>query len=171
MDIEELREKKLYRSSKMRAYYAIRPTTETPTPFVEFRVFMIHTDKIDEKKLEELFDKVMNDLEFIFISIRIVRETEIENIHSLMQAGMSREEAEAIGSIIRYETVGYEFNREITVEEAIDDFRTTGLPVDEWILNEVYRYVAFYDIDGFISHDYNEAQIREIEARGEIIFV
>jgi hypothetical protein len=125
----------MYRNMKLRMYYSKVNPEKTPLPFAEFRVFVI----TDKKSIipEEFFDEILDKLEFIFQSVRISREQN------------------AI-----YYIEGVERNREIEKDEALEYFLRTGVEVE---LGMPFRQVTFFDKEGKIKKNYNEAMIRDVE--------
>jgi len=139
-----------YRTSLVRMYYAIMPKKATPEPFAEFRVYVITRYKIGSRKAYTKMIRVLNRLEYLFMSLR---------------------EARGKGKIYYvYSIEGSEVNKNIDDDEALIDLAKTGLEKPRY--NEIYRFVKIMKMRaGFekMQVSYNEAMIREI-APPEIAF-
>jgi len=169
--------KYLYRTSLVRMYYATRPKEKTPTPFLEMRAFVITDKPVPDFWLSRL-EKELDWLESF-----VLTGTSSKKFKDEIQAGLIKfinvpkgiweAEVGTITSRMKYTIIGSEFNRKIDLDEAIGpakitpedrvsagNFRSTGLPPEEWNLYEIYRYVAFFKRDGGIKRDYNEREIR-----------
>jgi hypothetical protein len=175
---------KYYRNSKVRMYYAKEvKRTGTPTPFAEFRVFMVTKIPMNLRILNREFDKKLDEMEFIFktfafakakgnLSFIELNETEMSTIRNRPEIQtflLSRgEKAKAAYDYITI--TGKEENVLIDKDEAELTFFTTGLIQKDrrgkWIIGaeygEIYRYFALFDEMGDIDHDYNEFEIRQV---------
>ena len=178
--IEELKGKKLYRSSLVRMYYAEKPKTQTPTPFLETRVFMITTRPINWNVWKPRMEKELDWLEFVFEGLRsqkFVQKKLNEEIKSRpVKKGRFVVPVGRPERYVRYSIVGEEVNRKIDIDEAVGkippergagitkgDFSTTGLPVSEWKFYTLFRYACFFKTNGDIKREYNEREIRILE--------
>jgi len=172
MALPKILPRKVYRTSLVRMYYATRPTSRTPNPFLELRAWII-TDKPVPKTWLNRLERELDWLSFVLkgpASMKFrqklldgtIREVYVER--GLWRIAFSPE--------IKYEIVGSEFNRLIDIDEALGkpgtglrsgNFASTGLPPEEWNFYTVYRYACFFKPNGRIKKEYNEAEIRMME--------
>jgi hypothetical protein len=107
----------------------------TPTPFCEFRVWVITKKRVPY--INELFDEMLNRLEYIFFSVKAARD---KNAVFFIE--------------------GVEDNRIIDNDEAMQYLSKTGIPKPDFSIP--YRQVHFY----FMRKNpkvYNEQDILDIE--------
>lgn len=179
-----------FRNSKVRMYYARdKKRVATPTPFAEFRVFMITQTPMSVITLNNIFDKILNKMEWIFKSFYLARvkqsidyvelgkgdETSIRNSSDMKDFLWARGKKEE--SQNDYITItGREDNVPIDPDEAEETLFTTGLIAKNergvWqnntLYGETYRYFAIFSDMGEIDHDYNERGTRLCEVSRSI---
>jgi len=176
-----------FRNSKVRMYYAKnKKRVATPTPFAEFRVFMITQIPMNKISLNNTFDKTLNKMEWIFKSFYLARikdavdyvelgkgdETSIKNRDDMKDFLYARgKKTEAQNDYITI--TGREENVPIDKDEAEETLFTTGLVArntrGQWenktSYGETYRYFAIFTDMGEIDHDYSEREIRLVEVK------
>jgi hypothetical protein len=117
-----------------RMYYSKVGVKKTPSPFLEFRVFIITKEPIPFP--ERIFKEVLDQMEFIFFSVRYARE---QNTIYYIQ--------------------GREINREIDEDEARLYLARTGV---DGKYGEYYRQAHFF-LPRERERIYNELDIRTTE--------
>lgn len=179
-----LKGKRFYRNSRVRMYYSNTYTeSATPTPFCEVRVWsiseqkdkeaqkklrealdriedfyldsisdyakrwgvVVHEDLTEEHELDENFARYPEDMKGVYIPAKI-DQTVINNVF-----------IDDIEDVSQYKIQGREENVVIDGQEALISFLRTGLPKDRWNLDEVFRYVCFFDQTGYPAYEYVES--------------
>lgn len=126
----------VYRNSIVLMLYAIEPTSETPTPFAEFRVFNYST----YRKLPNFLDslkRICVSMLFLFKSTALAYNQEA----------------------ITMSIEGVENNAEVDYDEFVLDLKNKRVKG----YDKIARYVAFFKRNGDIRKDYNEDELAEIE--------
>jgi len=183
---EALAKRSFYRNSRVRMYYSNTYTeSQTPTPFCEVRVWSISEYRDDEaqKKLKQALDHIED---FYLDSISdyakqwgvVVSEdlTEQQTLDEefarkpkdmagvykpakIDQTVINNVFIDDIEDVSQYKILGREDNVRIDGQEALISFLRTGLPKSDWNLNEIFRYVCFFDQTGYPAYEYVESDV------------
>lgn len=130
----------VYRYSYVRMFYSYEDANKgyTPSPFAEFRIFLISKNKIfNSKKIFEVMKDGIEFMEWIFISMMVA----------------------VLQKKVYWEIMGKE-EQYIDNDEAILDLNSTGIRYPK--PDQFYRYVRFIKQQGE-DKEFNEADIRKIE--------
>jgi hypothetical protein len=120
-------------------YYATSPKSKTPSPFAEFRTFIITEKEIDFDRAFRTMEEILDRLEYLIPSIREARGK--------------------MKVFFKYSIEGTERNVLIDKDEAVSNLATTGLTEPKF--NEFYRFVMILK-QGKRPFIYNESEIRGI---------
>jgi len=163
-------EKYVYRLSMVWMFYTKEIKRYTPMPFAEFRVWLLTRNPRQYTK--DQFSKELYRLTKIFWSINVAwhkKEIYLGDVD---------------GNPISAQIIGIEVER-LDPDEVESNFRTTGLPEDEWEYDRFYRYVCFFQkqaglkipsnvlrlfrpTDEYRYKEYNEAKIRMLEGSPKV---
>ncbi|MEM1543710.1 MAG: hypothetical protein QXP52_02260 [Candidatus Aenigmatarchaeota archaeon] len=155
----------IYRISLVHMYYSKPPTTNTPNPFAELRVFVFKDHPLSLLELNTLKRGLKAILERLAMMIQSIN---IASIQGRVVVEEGQEVTSIDGNIIT-EIHGFEVE-EVDYDEVAQYFRSRfedetppTIPFDV-----PFRYVRFYDLDGDIKTEYNEWDLREIERESEV---
>jgi len=168
-----------YRTSRVRMYYSTTYTKKsTPTPFCEIRVWKV-TEKPTGNQ-EEMIRTLDNIEDYYLTSITewakkfgIVNFTDLDaedeldaSFYLSKKAGglytRAKVEATSINPQLNLQDTsrmtikGQENNTKIDGLDTLVSLIRTGLPKRRWKLNKTYRYVCFFDDDGYPKYEYVE---------------
>lgn len=144
-------------------FYATKPSSKTPTPFAEFRVFFFSDKALsltEKARVEKLMRTITDKLILLYGNIR----KGIKNGNVRFEDTFDTKILFAKRIIT--EIHGFEIE-EIDYDEFVDTFKTSrGIKGAKFF--EFYRYVRFYRTDGTIKAEYDEWDIRKREKEYEL---
>lgn len=167
-EVQELANKKYYRSSRVRMYYATEYEGNTPIPFCEVRVWVISENPSDwQPRLKKELD-VIEDFYLTSISEQATEKVESTDIRGEIteqfESRIDKIGTQSVANVdkanaqnfldeldVNMRINGREDNVEIDGQEAIISWFRTGLKSTDWTPNRIYRYIAFFDSDGNIK--------------------
>jgi len=139
--------KGLTRVSLVWMFYASEQKRNTPTPFAEFRIWLISDKKIPSSKtLKGYMLGLLRKFPSVWFNWR----------NGTLNAVDSKENEPTF----KMQIIGYE-EEKIDADEAQENFKTTGY--ERGIIGYVYNYVAFFNPYGSIRKEYNARQIRRLK--------
>jgi hypothetical protein len=158
----------IFRVSVVRCLYASEIKRQTPSPFVEIRIFVFLKERPSPAMYQMIKERLGNKIlatEKLFQSINHVKNVlqnvvyweDDDDIHSLSV----RKKADGV----KVEIDGMEIER-IDVEDAEKFFKVFKKRI---YLGKEYRYVAFFGQNGEIKKEFDEDSIAEIEAETDML--
>lgn len=153
----------LYRVSLVKMLFAktSHKKGDTPEPFVEIRSFIILDKKptiLEEKICKKGLEAVIKYTETLFDSLHDAKRANSldQPFEGNLEKDMIRTQFPASTRPVM-EIDGYEVEK-VDVDEVSKFFKDNKLK-----MNEVYRYVGFYNMNGNINFEYDEDDIKHVE--------